>query len=199
MILLEDKNQKPSKHTIKHEYWKKHGIEVDSSYRLPCGDYIILTDKVADVINRKNERRIPVKMMDFVGTYNVVVDTKKDIQELVSDICGKQHERFRDELIFAQNNGIKLYILVENEFEWINQKKGICNNPVNNLNDLMHWKNKRAFIWKNGKQVYPNATKGSALAKACMTIEKKYGCKFVFCRPSEAGSRVVYLLENGEE
>lgn len=46
---------------------------------LPCGDYIIADD---NVINRKKERDIPVKKMDFLGTYNVTVDTKKDIQEL---------------------------------------------------------------------------------------------------------------------
>ena len=68
---------------------------------LPCGDYIIADDKVMDVINRKKERGIPVKKMDFLGTYNVTVDTKKDIQELVGDVCGKQHARFRDECILA--------------------------------------------------------------------------------------------------
>lgn len=63
---------------------------------------IIVTD-LMDVINRKNERGVPVKKMDFLGTYNVTVDTKKDIQELVGDICGKQHARFRDECILAHS------------------------------------------------------------------------------------------------
>lgn len=54
---------------------------------LPCGDYIIANEKVADVINRKKERGIPVKKMDFLGTYNVTVDTKKDIQELVKHMA----------------------------------------------------------------------------------------------------------------
>ena len=113
MILISDKAQQAGKHTEKEQYWKSIGIEVMNS-PLPCGDYIVATDKVLDVISRKEKRGISVKKMDFLGTYNVTVDTKKDIQELVGDICGKQHARFRDECILAQNNGIKLYVLVQN-------------------------------------------------------------------------------------
>ena len=50
---------------------------------LPCGDYIIADDKVMDVINRKKERGIPVKKMDFLGTYNVTVDTKNSQEMFV--------------------------------------------------------------------------------------------------------------------
>ena len=103
MILISDKGQQKGKHLDKERYWRNHGIEV-LYMPLPCGDYIIADDKVMDVINRKKERGIPVKKMDFLGTYNVTVDTKKDIQELVGDVCGKQHARFRDECILARNN-----------------------------------------------------------------------------------------------
>jgi len=108
MILISDKAQQAGKHTEKEQYWKSIGIEV-MNYPLPCGDYIVANDKVLDVISRKEKRGIPVKKMDFLGTFNVTVDTKKDIQELVGDICGKQHARFRDECILAQNNGMCWY------------------------------------------------------------------------------------------
>ena len=74
-------------------YWQKvpYTLMGIGYYPLPCGDYIVANDKVLDVISRKENRGIPVKKMDFLGTFNVTVDTKKDIQELVGDICGKQH------------------------------------------------------------------------------------------------------------
>lgn len=193
MIIIEDKANKQGLHEIKNEYWQRQGIPVER-YPLPVGDYILVNDKVQDVIDRKSKRGIEVKKMDFLGSYKICIDTKKDIQELIGDICGKQHDRFRDELVLAQNNGVKLIILVEDDGGYCDYKKTIYNKPVLNLDDLFRWKNPRLFIWKNGKQLYPTATKGSVLAKACKTMEKKYGCSFQFCRKSDAGRKIIELL-----
>ena len=192
MILIEDKAQKEEKHKIKNAYWYRKGIEV-MRYPLPVGDYIIGSEKVLDVVARKKIRSMQPKKMDFLGTYDVCVDSKFDIQELISDICGKQHDRFRDECILAKNNGIKLYILVENKGGLIG-KTTIENPTIRNLKDLHSWKNPRLFIRRNGKQVYPNATRGITLQKACMTMEKKYSCKFLFCTPEESGAKIIELL-----
>ena len=181
MIILEDKAQKENKHKTKNNYWKKNGIEV-ARYPLPVADYVLGTDKVMDVISRKEKRGMSVKKMDFLGTYDIAVDSKFSIQELVSDICGKSHERFRDELILAQNNGIKLYILVENE------------DGITQLSELHKWVNPRLLIRRGGKQLYPNATRGVTLMKACYTMQKKYEAEFIFCKPSEAGKMIVDLL-----
>lgn len=192
--LIEDKGQVEKKHITKNQYWLKNGIAVQR-YPLAVGDYILVNDKVQNVLDRKAKRGVEPKKMDFLGTYDICVDTKKDIQELIGDICGKQHERFRDECILAQNNGIQLIILVENEFEWISKAKDIYNKPVSSLDELFTWKNKRAFMWRNGKQLYPNATKGATLARACLTMSKKYGVRFEFCTKAEAGAKVIELLK----
>lgn len=195
--LLEDKAQQSNKHIKKNEYWLKNGVEVIRT-PLPVGDYVLVNDKIQDVLDRKAARNIEPKKMDFLGTYDICVDTKKDIQELIGDICGKQHERFRDECILAQNNGIQLIILVENDFEWISKSKNIYNKPVRSLEDLFSWKNKRAFMWRNEKQLFPNATKGSTLARACLTMSKKYGVCFEFSTKAEAGAKVIELLQGGK-
>lgn len=214
MKIIEDAAQKIGQHTVKNNYFKSQGIEVQR-FGLPCGDYIKVNDKVDDLVSRKATRGIPIKKMDFLGTYDVSVDTKKDIQELIGDICGKQHERFRDECILAQNNGIQLYVLVENESEYIDTgSEQIFNPKVNEIKDLFRWKNSRAFIMKNSSQVigtypsgkprykrvrkYPHATKGETLAKACLTMENKYGVKFLFCDPKDSGRIVIELL-GGEQ
>ena len=195
MKLIEDVNNKPQKHVAKNRYWSSKGIEV-MRYRLPVGDYIMVNDKVQDVIDRKAKRGIDVKMMDFMGTYNICVDTKKDIQELISDICGKQHDRFRDELLLAKNNGIKLIVLVENHASTIKCGQKIINIPyVNDLKALFKWANPRLFLFRNGKQRFPTATRGAQLAKACLTMQLKYGVEFVFCKPEDAGRRIIEILK----
>ena len=193
ITFLEDTNNKPGKHSLKNSFWQNSGIEVIRQ-RLPVGDYVLMNDKIADVFRRKEKRGIPVKMIDLLGTYDVAIDSKNSIQELVGDICGKQHERFRDECILAQNNGIKLIILVEDNGGYCDRKETIYNKPVTCIDDLFHWKNPRLFIWYKGKQKYPRATKGQTLAKALITMEKKYGCKFLFTQKHNAGADVVRLL-----
>lgn len=193
LTILEDQAQKEDKHNLKNLWWQKNGYEV-MRYPLPVGDYIIGTEKVMDVIARKKLRGIAPKKMDFLGTYDVCVDSKFDIQELISDICGKQHDRFRDECILAQNNGVKLYILVENKGGLIKGTRDIYNPTITDLKDLHKWANPRLFIRRSGRQLYPNATRGITLQKACYTMEKKYGVKFLFCTPEESGAKVIDLL-----
>ena len=174
MIILEDTRNQLGKHDLKAEYFEKNGIEVRRT-KLYVGDYTL-----------------PINQ-------SVCVDTKKDIQELIGDICGKQHERFRNELLRAKESGIKLIILVEDDGGYCDYKKTIYNNPVTCLDDLFRWKNPRLFMWYKGKQKYPNATKGSVLAKACITMKNKYGCDFVFCRKKDSGQAIINLLtqDNG--
>ena len=185
MTILEDSNNKPGKHRLKNTYWQKNGIQVVRQ-RLPVGDYVLVNEKIADVFSRKEKRVIEVKMMDLMGTYNVAVDSKRDIAEIASNVCGsrQQHDRFRDECVLAMNNNIKLYVVVEN------------NDGIADLRDLHKWVNPRLFIRRGGKQLYPNATRGVTLMKSCMTMERKYNSvKFIFCKPEESGKRIIELLE----
>lgn len=190
MIVIEDKGQQDKKHEMKYLYFESRSIYWER-YPLPCGDYILGNDAVMDVIARKQKRGLEPKKMDFLGTYSVCVDTKKDIQEIIGNVCGKQHARFRDECILAQNNGIKLFILVENL------------DCVKSIDDLEMWSNPRLKTQKwittplgERRKVlkYPDATKGQTLAKAMRTMEEKYGVQFLFCRPEDAGAKIIELL-----
>ena len=198
MKIIEDKNNVVGKHKIKNAYWQSQGIEV-IRHPLPVGDYILMNDKVKDMLDRKAKRGIEPKKMDFLGTYKVAIDSKKDIQEICGNICGKSHARFRDEVILAKNNGIKLYILVENESFTIKGKMGVTSPYIDCLDNLHKWINPRLWIRKGGRQAYPNATRGITLQKACFSMEKKYGCEFIFCRPKDAGQRIIELLTEGRK
>ena len=198
MIIFEDMGQKEDKHIVKNQWFYENGIEVVRA-PLPVGDYIIANDKAMDVLERKKKRGNKPKKMDFLGTYSVAVDTKENIGEIINNICGKAHGRFRDECILAQNNGIQLYILVENE------------DGVTCIDDLYRWQNPRLYRynkikymhnlgkWQHIKLPQKPPTKGETLAKAMVTMEKEYGARFIFCHPKEAGAKVVELLEGGHD
>lgn len=195
MIVIEDKGQQDKKHELKHLYFESQGIYWER-YPLPVGDYIIANNQVLDVIARKQERGTEIKKIDFLGTYQTCVDTKKDLQEIIGNVCGKQHARFRDECILAQNNKIKLYVLIENE------------GGIKSIDDLETWDNPRLHIQKRittptGQRrkvlKYPDATKGVTLAKAMRIMQEKYGVEFEFCRPEEAGERILLLLNAKQE
>lgn len=166
MILLEDSRQKVGKHDLKHAWFKKNGVEVVRS-KLVVGDYTLPTDQ------------------------SICIDTKQNIAELASDVT-QQHVRFREECIRAQKLGIKLIILVENKTEKIT--KDIYNPAITKLEELYKWKNPQAFIFANGKRKYPKARRGIEIMKACMTMEKRYGVKFLFCSPYESADMIVRLL-----
>lgn len=193
VILIEDKGQQENKHLIKHRWFGQNDIDL-LRHPLPVGDYILYTDEVADVIKRKEKRGVDTKKMDFLGSYKVCVDTKKDMQEIVGNVCGKQHARFRDECILAQNNGIKLYVLIENT------------DGVKCIEDVFRWRNPRLerynkikYMHEYGRWLSVNLpktppTSGQTLAKALLTMQKKYGVEFLFCRPEEAGEKILELL-----
>ena len=194
IVLIEDKANRIGKHDVKNAYWQKQGIEV-LRYPLPIADYVLANDKLFDMLARKKIRGVDPHKMDFIGTYDVCCDSKNSIEELAMDICGgkKSHDRFRDELILAQNNGIKLYIVVENKGGRIG-KSSVFNPTITKLEDLSKWRNPRSFIFKGGKQAYPNAVRGVTLMKACITIERKYSCRFVFTEPNNSGKIILDIL-----
>ena len=110
----------------------------------------------------------------------------------------KRHGFFHRGLKRAQNSGIRLIILVDN-------REG-----VKSIDDLFHWRNPRLDIWVNSKEVigtwknggprykrvqkYPYAVTGERLAKACLTMQLKYGVEFRFCQPEDAGRIILELL-----
>lgn len=132
----------------------------------------------------------------LVGDYmnydnpRLIIDRKQNLTELCSNVTG-DHERFREEMIRAQENEIQLVFLCEHG-------KGI-----KTLHDVIWWQNPRR--WKrrvnpdtgNWETVETKATTGETLYKILCTQERKYGCKFLFCDKSETGSEIIRILRDG--
>ena len=104
----------------------------------------------------------------------LVIDRKQNLQELVGNIC-QGHERFRRELLRAQDLEIKLIFLIEHS------------RSIKNLSDVRHWKNPR-------RAVSPYALDGMELYKRLVTIETKYHTKFYFCDKNQTGKAIIQLL-----
>ena len=84
--IIEDSRQQNGKHELKNEYFQKNNIRVLRS-KLPFGDYAL------------------------IDNMSVIVDSKKDMMEIEGNLT-KQHTRFRNEIINANDMGIGLVILI---------------------------------------------------------------------------------------
>ena len=167
MTIIEDTRQQADKHKIENAQLLSLGVKILRS-KLPVGDYA----------NIKN--------------LSVVIDSKKDLQECVGNICGKEHGRFRRECQLAQENGIKLIVLVEHGW------------AVKSIEDVALWQNPRVEVFmKKVKSMQRKCqstvgmrppTTGQTLAKAMKTMQEKYGVEFQFCSRGDAGKRIVEIL-----
>lgn len=193
MKIYVDVAQKDGKHNVKHRYLEREGYEL-VFLPLPEGDYVLENEKIEGMLADKAKRSCKVTKNDISGLFNVSVDTKRDIQEIIGNICGKAHMRFHDECVRAQNKGIKFYVLIENK------------DGVKEVRDLFKWQNPRLHrynkivymhakgLWLSTKLPKAKPTSGSTLAKAMLTMQLKYGVEFVFCHPKDTGQKIIELL-----
>jgi len=116
----------------------------------------------------------------FVGDYmsldnpKVIVDRKQEMQEVASNLC-QDHDRFRAELIRAQEAGIHLIILVEH------------GSDIQSIEDVIFWENPRL-------KLSPKAMTGERLYSIMQTVARKYGCEWRFCDKEHTGEEIVRLL-----
>lgn len=190
-----DKNQlSAGTHQAMHEFMHRRMISLGCELvplPIPVGDYILVDDDVEEIMNRRGGK---LAKIDLIGRIKVSVDTKNSPAELYGDIVGKSHARFSDSLLRAKDNGIKLYILVENV------------EGISDINEFGKWKNERGWrsYWNRKRKAeregmkVPKPPQGAAqLIKAMHTMETKYGCRFLFCKSSDMPKTILNLLLEG--
>lgn len=124
----------------------------------------------------------------------LVIDRKKNLQELCGNVT-QQHERFRRELVRAQQAGIRIIVLCEH------------GHGIKTMEDVEGWVNPRLsqakWVVENGRPMnppaYPKATTGKSLAAALRTISTRYGVDFVFCDPRSTGKIIASILGGEHE
>lgn len=152
MIIIEDTRQQAGKHETKHKIFAEMGVKLLRS-KLPFGDYA------------------PVPPIS--------IDTKKDMEEIAGNICGKAHKRFINECKSARSAGCALVILVENV------------EGITDLSQVHTWVNPRSVI-------SPKCVQGARLQKAMETISERYGVRFMFCHPDDSAKIIMEILSKWE-
>lgn len=173
MIIGVDKNQLVGKHGAsnqrKHSQMVREGAHL-IPLRIPFGDYIKITDEIEDLLEERGAENIHKK--DLQDLITISIDTKKNLLEVVGNICSKQHERFKAELNRA--NG-RLVLLIEEP-------------GIETLEDVWWWENPRL-------KDNPKATKGTALYKSLCTIRDEYHVDIRFCDRKDAGKVILEILK----
>lgn len=147
--LIWDTRQQAGKHEHILQWFEENGYSVLNS-KLPFGDVC------------------------YVNDLSRIIDTKKDLQEVIGNVTA-QHERFIREIELANENGIKLYFLIQDE-------------NISELRQVNQWWNPRLKYNKK-------ATKGTTLFKILYSIEKKYNTKFFFCTREKCGETIIKILD----
>lgn len=181
-----DQNQFAGSHgksnALKHAHMERLGAEI-VPIPMPVGDYCLIDDRIRSILERRGSK---LKKIDLIGALSMVIDTKKNLQEVCSNICSSAHNRFRDELILAQENGIRMVVLVEES-------------GINSLDDVFKWVNPRLWWYKaqqkKGKAPKTPPTSGQTLAKAMWTCSKKYGVEWRFCPREKSGKTIISIFE----
>lgn len=151
----------------------------------------LLPETIIRMIYDSDEGRYPERdILEICNKFEIDDDAEKEFQKLYVKRRGFFHRGLKR----AEFGDVKLYVLVENQGGLVNGTRDIFNKTVRNIDDLFSWKNPRLFIRIGGRQKYPNAMKGETLAKACLTMQKKYGMEFLFCPPQDSGRKIIELL-----
>lgn len=113
---------------------------------------------------------------DYALVPSISIDTKENMDEIAMNICGSEHKRFINECKAAKAAGCSLVILVENTV------------GITDISQVHQWVNPRV--------VYSSkCVQGPRLQKAMETISERYGVRFMFCRPEDAGRIITEILD----
>jgi hypothetical protein len=155
MIIIQDQREKHGHHNEISNYCKEHEIPLIRK-RLEVGDYMLGEVKCGKVVP--------------IGKRSI--DTKQDLAELSSDLYRDKTE-FNKKYRKCYENGIELYVLVEQE--------------ITSLNDILSWSSPHSKI--SGRMLYDMIDR----------VRKSYGVKFVFCRKENVAQTIINILCESEK
>lgn len=189
ITIIEDTAQQTGKHAGIEKFIEKIGFNLMRN-TLPFGDYALLTQRGREILNIKikaAERnrsyanyigreirtnsdvgRSVLQKIDLVGTYDVAVDTKQNLNEVVRTVGGLADERIDQQAIRARNSNTRLYIVVEQD-------------NINNIQDVESYCRDNNYNY-------------TAFVKKIDFLEKKYGLKFCICPVGYVSLLTIALL-----
>lgn len=118
----------------------------------------------------------------YVGSYtlptdqSICVEINKDMQSLVSMICGKRNKAFINQLVRSREVGSCLTIITVDRY-------------ITSFSELKEWQKEKKF---------DHAVTGETLEKSLSMLQMIYGCRFLFCKKSEVADKVMEILKMKE-
>ena len=167
--IYEDSRQKAGKHENKRKWFEAHGVSIERR-ALATGDY-----ERAD------------------GLSNVLVDTKRSIDEVAQDV-GRDHARFVRELDRARDAGCRLVILIETStpYRTVDDVAKWYPQPCRRCQFRGHWCEPRSSGRCGRYKRKP--MQGPTLLSIMRSLEEVHGCRFELCHPAHAAARICELL-----
>lgn len=161
ITLYEDTRNQVGQHRNVEEYCSRMGIILERKC-LNVGDYMF-----------------PDEM--YTGQ-KISIDSKADILELCHNVMSRDHRRFKAECIRAQEQNIKLIVLVEEV------------PPFGRLDmwEVPTFKHSNRFH-RFGDPM--TLVKPATLRKACISMQERYGVCFRFCQPWQTPARIIKYLK----
>ncbi len=108
------------------------------------------------------------------GQDDIVIERKQDLLELAGNICSKDHQRFKRELLRAKEKGKKIWIVIGSK-------------TFRKVEDVKRWKSKYSQV------------KGETLMKAMKTMEERYGVSYILDKEENIGFHIYNLLTYKKE
>ena len=109
----------------------------------------------------------------FYLDYSILIDTKKDIEEIASNLCNSQnHQRILKEIQKGKDLGAKQFVFLIN------------GGKVKTIEDLQNWTSKRTKV------------KGEVLLKIFKTMSQKYNVRFMIVPKNKIGETIIKLFSN---
>lgn len=129
-------------------------------------------------------RYVTLNVGDYMLTDSkeIAVDRKSGLMELAQN-CNQDHERFRNELLRAQANDTRLYILVEEPFVYSINQVHLYKIPKYKSTTANHKKGEPKAKWNP-----------ETLEKQLKTMQEKYGVTFLFCKQEQTAKIIIKIL-----
>lgn len=153
LIILTDTRQQKENHIIK-EFDKQGILHIRTG--LPSADYM--------AVRYDNKQ-------GFYLDYSVLIDTKKDLEEIANNLCNtNSHERLKREIFKGKDLGAKEFIFI------IGEKK------IKTAEDIKKWSSPHTKV------------RGETILKIMNTMKTRYNVRFIIVPKKKMGEMIIKIL-----
>ena len=152
-VILTDTRQQKESHIIK-EFDKQGILHIRTG--LPSADYMAVRYD---------------KEKGFYLDYSILIDTKKDIEEIASNLCNSQnHQRILREIQKGKDLGAKQFVFLIN------------GGKIKTIEDLQNWSSPHTKV------------RGETLLKIMNTMKTRYNVRFIIVPKKNMGEMIIKIL-----